>query len=180
MGGLKRDKLDAVFSDLVRERAGWKSELSGSNESLQACHIYSRKFLSTRWHPLNAVCLTASEHTIFTDRPVAFANFCHAKFGPDQMYELALLANKPRKFSQREREGLYQHYVGEHDRMAQARVNGRLGRIDFQWPDPIPEAAPRKRAKAKKVSKHVRKIGGSVVLRGTKVNVNGKRDTEAA
>jgi hypothetical protein len=178
MAGLKRDRLDAVFSDLVRERAGWKSELSGSNESLQCCHIYSRKFLSTRWHPLNAVCLTASEHAHFTDRPPAFTNFLNAKFGPDHMFELAQLANKPRKFSQSEREGLYQHYKEELKLMREMREEGVTHRLSFNWPDPIVEAQPRKRKNVKKVSRFKKKLNGEVVLRGVKVT--GKRDTEAA
>jgi hypothetical protein len=163
-GGLRRDSLDAIFSTLVRERAGWQSELSRSGGSLQCCHIYSRKFLSTRWHPLNAVCLTASEHAIFTDRPISFANFCNAKFGPDKMHQLAILANTPRKFTPRERAGLLKFYRGELQRIKTARENGRVGRIEFEWPDPIPEGEPRAKKKKPK-SKFKKKLNGEVVLR---------------
>lgn len=169
MSGLKRDRLDAVFSDLVRGRAGWKSELSGETQFLQCCHIYSRKFISTRWHPMNAVCLTASEHAQFTDRPVAFTNWLRAKFGQEYLFDLALLANTAQKISPRQREGLYQHYREELRLMNEMREEGVTHRIDFSWPDPLPEATPRKRAKKKRApSKFKRKVGGAVVLREEK------------
>lgn len=166
MSGIKRDKLDAVFSDLVRERAAWKSEYSGKSDTqLECCHIYGRAKRSTRWHPMNAVCLTHYEHRYFTANPILFAQWCHAKFGPDQMYELAMLAAQPRKFTPREIEGLYQHYKEELRLMKEMRAEGVTHRLSFNWPDPIPEATPKKRSKAKKQSRYKRKVSGAVVLR---------------
>jgi hypothetical protein len=165
-GGIKRDSLDAVFSDLVRERAGYKSEYTGSTDGqMQCCHIYSRKYRSARWHPMNAVCLTASEHARFTDQPVTFSQWLHTKFGADYLYKLAMIVHKPRKFTPRERAGLLKHYKAELERMQKAREAGREGRIDFLWPDPIPESQPRKRSTKKKQTKFKRKVSGQVVLR---------------
>lgn len=136
--------------------------------------MYGRRKRSVRWHPLNAVALTHDEHRYFTENPVAFANWCNAKFGQDHMYRLAMLAAAPRKFSAREKAGLLKHYRAELDRLKTARENGRLGRIEFFWPDPIVEAAPRKRKAKKKAPKASRpltnpklkrKVNGAVVPR---------------
>lgn len=177
MSGIKRDKLDAIFSDLVRERAGWRCEYSGAgpDSHLECAHIYGRRRRSTRWHPMNAVCLSSASHRYFTENPLAFTNWLKAKFGIDYLHTLAEIAAPVAKFNARQIEGLYRHYLAEFARMELARQNGRGGRIEFSWPDPIIEVEPRKRKpKAKRQSKYVRKVGGGVVLRGTKVNVNGK------
>lgn len=171
---IKRDKLDAVFSDLVRERAGWRSEYSSRTDGqLECCHVYGRRKRSVRWHPMNAFCLTHDEHRHFTENPIAFAHFVNAKLGSDNVYELSKLANTPLKLTQRQREGLYQHYKEELRLMQEMRAEGVMHRLSFNFPDPIPEAEPKKRVKRKPLSKFKRKVNGSVVLRGS--NPNGKR-----
>lgn len=177
---IRRDRLDKIFSDLVRERAGWRCEYSGTgpDSHLECAHIYGRRKKSVRWHPLNAVCLSHAMHRYFTENPMAFANWLRSRMDPDTVHALAKLANTPRKFTPRQIEGLYHHYLAEFARLEQARSAGRGGRIEFMFPDPIPEAEPRKRKRAKKVSKFKRKVNGSVVLRGAKVD--GKRDERAA
>lgn len=165
MSAIKRDKLDAVVSDLVRERAGQYSEYSGQPGPLEACHIYGRRKKSVRYHPMNLVALTHFEHRHFTEHPLLFAQFIQAKLGPDKYHELCKLAVTPRKFTPRELEGLYLHYKAELERLRVARANGRLGRIEFNFPDPIPEATPRGKAKKKPKSKFKRKLNGQVVPR---------------
>jgi hypothetical protein len=80
------------------------------------------------------------------------------------MHQLAILANTPRKFTPRERAGLLKFYRGELQRIKTARENGRVGRIEFEWPDPIPEGEPRAKKKKPK-SKFKKKLNGEVVLR---------------
>lgn len=182
MSGIKRTKLDIIYSTLVRERAEWSCEFPGCGKlfpegetaGLDCSHIEGRRARATRWYPDNAMAMCKFHHRYLGENPLFHADLVRKNLGDQKYIELKRRAHSIGKFTPRQIEGLYQHYVGEYARMAQARANGRLGRIEFQWPYPIPEAAPRKRAKAKKVSKHVRKIGGAVVLRGTKVNVNGK------
>lgn len=178
MSGIKRDKLDAVFSDLVRLRANGVSEYSGKSGPLECCHIYGRRKRSVRWHPLNAVALTHYEHRHFTENPVEFLAWLSTIMSDADRSILMNLANTPRKFTPRELEGLYHHYIRQHGEMVHRRELGDGGYIPFFWPDPIPEAEPHKRKKAKKVSKFKRKVNGTVVLRGTKVG--GKRDERAA
>lgn len=166
MAGIRRDKLDSVFSDLVRGRAGWKSEYSGRTDGqLECCHIYGRAKRSVRWHPLNAVCLLHSEHRYFTSHPRLFDIWLESRMSPSGLHKLDMLAATPRKFSPREIEGLYQWYKAAREQMSEQRAMGWKDRIEFHWPDPIPEAQPRKRAKAKAKSKYKRTIRRGTVLR---------------
>ena len=162
---IKRDSLDAAFSNLVRERVNNISEYSGKPGPLECCHIYGRRRRSVRWHPMNAVALTHFEHRQFTENPLAFTAWLKSHVGIAHLHTLAEIAAPIRKFSPRELAGLLAHYTAELERLRTARSNGRLGRIEFSFPDPIPEAEPRKRAKKPKPSKFKRKLSGEVVVR---------------
>jgi len=167
MSGIKRGKLDIVFSLLIRERAGNVCEVTGQTPEtcqLECCHVEGRRSRSTRWHPDNAFCLSHATHRHFTENPIAWTQWVKGKIGAERYQLLYRMAHTPRKFSPRELEGLYQHYKRELERLLVARSNGRTGRIEFFWPDPIPEATPR--AKKKKApSKFKKKLNGQVVLR---------------
>lgn len=56
-----KNKADKLFSIAIRLRDK-KSVKSGSKESLQCSHIWSRSNLSVRWDMDNALTLTAGEH----------------------------------------------------------------------------------------------------------------------
>lgn len=198
---MKRSKLDIIFSDLVRERAEWSCEFPGCNKlfpegetaGLDCSHIEGRRARGTRWHPDNAMAMCKFHHRYLGENPLFHADLVRKNLGEQRYVELKRRAHGINKFTARQLEGLYQHYLDEYARMAQARVNGRLGRIDFSWPEVLPEAEPRKR-KAKKPSlagpkkkipgkpfvkgKYVKGVDGEVRLRGTKVD--GKRDERAA
>lgn len=120
---------------------------------------------SVRWHPLNAFCLSNARHRYFTEHPAAFIQFVISKIGQERFNELCKLAQAPRKFTPREKEGLYHHYLTEYARLCQGRQNGRSGRIEFFFPNPIPEADPRgtkanaqRKAKAKRAKIKARKL----------------------
>lgn len=174
---IKRSKEDAVFSLLVRERAGNVCEHTGQTGEvvgLECAHIWGRRNRSVRWHPLNAVSLCHYSHRYFTENPAAFIAWIKSRIGEQAYDELERLARQPRKFSPREMEGLYQHMLHEYARLRSARENGREGRLEFFWPDPILEVEPRKKAKkasAKKPSKPLtnpnfkRKVNGQTVVR---------------
>jgi hypothetical protein len=168
--GIKRDKLDAIFSALVRERANQLCESTGrcgSEVQLECCHIVGRRNKAVRWHPLNAMSLCHSQHRFFTENPLNFTAFVESKIGASGLHELKRLAREPAHWTPRQLEGLYKHYVNEYARLADARLSGgRIGRIEFSWPDPMPEAEPRKKAKkAKAKSKFKRKVNGQTVRR---------------
>lgn len=165
---ISRSKLDIVFSLLVRERAGNVCEMSGVTAAacqLECCHVEGRRSRSTRWHPDNAFCLSHAVHLYFTSNPIHWTEWVKRQLGEDRYHVLYRMAHTPRKFTPREIEGLYQHYKAELERLREARGNGHLGRIEFSWPDPIPEATPPKRAKKRKPSKWRRRVDGTTVLR---------------
>jgi hypothetical protein len=169
MAGIRRDKLDAIFSALARERANQLCESTGrcgSEVQLECAHIVGRRNKAVRWHPLNALSLCHSEHRRFTENPLAFAEFVQSKLGDVGLCALNQMARWPSHWTPRQLEGLYKHYCNEYARLVNARENGRLGRIEFVWPDPMPEAEPRKKAKkAKAKSKFKRKVNGRTVER---------------
>lgn len=160
---IKRDRLDSIFSLLVRERAGNVCEHTGQPASavqLECAHIWGRRNKSVRWHPLNAVSLSHYSHRFFTENPAAFIDWVKNRMGERAYEELERLARQPRKFTPREIEGLHKHMLTEYARLCQGREAGRMGRIDFLWPDPIPEAEPRAK-KAKKPAKQSRPLTNS-------------------
>jgi hypothetical protein len=169
MAGIRRDKLDAIFSALIRERANQLCESTGrcgSEVQLECCHIVGRRNKAVRWHPLNALSLCHSQHRYFTENPLAYSIFVERKIGKTGVAELNNLACQASHWTPRQLEGLYKHYCNEYARLVNARENGRLGRIEFVWPDPMPEATPRAKAKkAKAKSKFKRKVNGKTVRR---------------
>jgi len=71
---LKR-RLDKKVSELVRARG--KCEFCGKKENLQCCHIFSRKYLNTRWDLDNLLCLCAGCHFQAHAEPLNFAAKTH-------------------------------------------------------------------------------------------------------
>jgi len=67
---LKR-KLDKLFSEKIRSKG--RCEWCGARDTLQACHIITRKILKLRWEEKNALCLCAKCHRHAHDKPIVFA-----------------------------------------------------------------------------------------------------------
>jgi len=110
---IKRDKLDATFSLLVRNR-GWNRCCNcGSIRNIDCAHIMSRRHVATRWHPKNAIALCRSCHMFFGEHGFDFADFCRDKFGGDFVAELRSVAMTPVRWTPKVREEIYQHYKAE-------------------------------------------------------------------
>lgn len=135
--GVKRTKHDAVFSDLIRERANYTCEYSGvyiPEGERQACHcahIHGRKNQSTRYDPDNAVCLSAKWHYYFTDHPTEFTRWLQDYLGEKHLDILRDKAMGIKKWTKAEKEEMYKHYKNELKIMRQKRDNGQTGRIEF-------------------------------------------------
>ena len=74
-----KNKLDKKVSELVRARG--QCERCGKKTNLQACHIFSRKYLNTRWGLDNLLCLCAGCHFWSHANPILFAEWIQ-KFFP--------------------------------------------------------------------------------------------------
>jgi len=58
------DKLDKLWAQVVKLRAGNRCEMCGKTGRLNSHHIYSRSNLRVRWHIPNGVCLCAGCHAL--------------------------------------------------------------------------------------------------------------------
>ena len=80
-------KADKLFSQYIRkdgicERCGRTNEVV----QLQCAHIFSRRFLVTRYDPLNCLCLCAGCHRWGHDNPVEFTEWVKEFLG-EAMYD---------------------------------------------------------------------------------------------
>ena len=134
---LKRDKLDAIISDLVRERAEWTCEKcnkqfpEGSRQGLHASHLFSRGNKSTRWHPDNLFAHCFGCHHRLGSNPVDFYDWARAQLGDGCFDNLRVRAKAPRKYTKVEREEMYRHYKEQYEQMRYKRMAGVVGRIEF-------------------------------------------------
>jgi hypothetical protein len=64
---------------------------------LQCAHIQGRKSSATRTLLINAYCLCASCHRIFTDKPLTFSRFVTTTWAQDYRDVLIQMSNTPTK-----------------------------------------------------------------------------------
>ena len=138
-GAIKRDKYDALFSFLVRERANWKCEyclrdFRHDPHSLHCSHVFGRRKQSVRCHPDNAMAHCIGCHRILGENPVEFARFVMETLGEQRYERLKVLANKPTKFTKADKELIHKHYLAEKAGMVKMREEGFQGRIEFSLP----------------------------------------------
>ena len=79
-------RADKLFSEFIRS-TGF-CEWCGKSEYLQCAHIFSRRYLVTRWLPINAVCLCAGCHRRGHDQPVEFTEWVKEYLGEEVYNEL--------------------------------------------------------------------------------------------
>jgi len=79
-------KADNLFSLYIRRNQ--VCEWCGTRNANQyhCSHIFSRRYLVTRWHPLNANCLCAGCHRKWHDKPVEAVEWIRSYLG-DAVYE---------------------------------------------------------------------------------------------
>lgn len=89
--GLKR-KADTLFSKWIRRNE--VCEWCGTRNANQyhCSHIFSRRYLVTRWHPLNANCLCAGCHRKWHDKPVEAIEWIREYLGNAVYEELRKIA----------------------------------------------------------------------------------------
>ena len=131
---IKRDKYDAVFSELVRERAGNQCEVCGVTDAtnqIECAHIYGRRNVAVRWDGMNAVSLCHSHHRHFTENPLEFRLWLLNEYGEGHLDILREKANRVRKWKEWEKGEMYAHYRAELKRLRAERMAGNVGRIEF-------------------------------------------------
>lgn len=134
---MKRNKLDIVFSYLVRERAGWNCERCGKHyppghrRGLECSHVFGRRRQSVRYHPLNAMALCTGCHRHVTAHPQQHMELYEKKFGAVRMEALRRLANTTVKRTAFEKEKLHAEMKAELRRLESLRNGGEVGRLEF-------------------------------------------------
>ena len=94
-----KNKLDTLWSEAVKKRAGNKCEFCGREDYLNSHHIYSRSKLSTRWSVDNGACLCVAHHTFSSKfsahkTPADFMDFIENKRGSEWLDKLRYEANQ--------------------------------------------------------------------------------------
>lgn len=144
--GLKRSKLDILFSQLVRERANWTCEAcgkyypEGQRRGLHCSHLFSRRYSLLRWHPENAVAHCYSCHQFFTGNPILFAEWMYMYVGRPRLDMLMKSRCVISKLRAPQYEDIYFHMKTELARGQNRRAEGYLGRLEFMIPPVIMEA----------------------------------------
>ena len=136
---LKRDKIDNIFSLLVRERVDFTCEVSGryyppglQRKGCHCSHLWGRRNTATRYHPDNAFCHSMSAHKRFSENPVEFRDWALETLGGEKYQIVKELANDGKlKFTRADKEELYQHLRKEYKRMEEQRMDGVVGRLEF-------------------------------------------------
>ncbi len=115
---LKRDKLDAAFSDYIRARDGWKCRCCGASHNpaldvlIQCAHIFTRANKGIRIDPDNAVALCKRCHCSFTFRKEEWSAWCEKKLGAGHMERLRFkYYARGRKLVDSEKELLRQDFI---------------------------------------------------------------------
>lgn len=134
--GIKRDKYDAVISDLVRERDDWtctkcsKYYPEGMRQGLHASHIWSRANKSTRWHPPAIVSHCYFCHNWYSGNPIDSGQWARNYLGEGLYDILHQRKSKPLKYTKFEKDEMYQHYKNELKRLQGLRKQGVTGYIE--------------------------------------------------
>lgn len=139
---MKRDKLDNVISQLVRERADWRCEFEGcfycgnqcfrhDKGRLHCSHFKGRRNRSTRWFPDNVFALCMKRHEYMGDNPDEHAAWVREKLGESRFDDLVLRGNGCRKYTPGEREEMYQHFRAQLKYLERRRSEGEQGYIDI-------------------------------------------------
>jgi DNA-directed RNA polymerase beta' subunit len=134
---MKRDKYDAIFSNLVRERADYKCETCGksyreSPGGLHCSHIFSRRHTRTRWDADNAMAQCWGCHQKYGSNPVEFYWLLENIFGKGHLEILQGKKQQIFRMKKYEKEEMYKFYRNEYKKMMEKRREGVTGRIEFE------------------------------------------------
>ena len=128
---LKRDKLDKVISDLVRQRENWTCEKchkvfpEGHRQGLHASHLYSRRHASTRHYCANIFAHCFACHQYLGGNPVEFAAWARTQLGDTTFEEIRERHHRIVKRTKKEREEMYQHFKAQLEYVKRRQEEGK-------------------------------------------------------
>lgn len=140
---MKRDKVDKVFSDLIRMRPaphGYVCERcsryypEGHRGGLDCSHFFSRVntrgFL--RWHPWNAAAHCRGCHQYLGDNPIMFDQWIQEYLGEERYARVRELYHSGERVKPAMKEDLYAYLKEQLKIMVEARNEGFVGRLEFE------------------------------------------------
>ena len=83
--------LDRFVREQMRKRG--RCEKCGTRSNLQVSHIYSRRYISIRHHPLNMFLLCAGDHLLWHHKPTEAVEWAKKKLGEAKWRALKQLAD---------------------------------------------------------------------------------------
>jgi len=86
-GRIRRDPLDALFSDYIRKRAGWCCERCGicpSRRGLDCSHFHGRAKQAVRYDEDNAVALCKNCHRYFGSHKTEYEDWFKQYIGEER------------------------------------------------------------------------------------------------
>ena len=139
MSGIRRDALDAIFSDCIRLAANCceahgEEMLYGNKQCsdlLECAHIHSRRHQYLRHDPLNAVSLCGAHHRWYTDHPTEFTAWLERHMDTGSLDILMEKLRVKHKWLKNMKAEARLHYRAEYNRMFQLRSNGATGKLAF-------------------------------------------------
>lgn len=132
---MKRDALDAVFSDVIRESWDWTCARCSrqfpdrKGRDVHASHFYSRKFNSTRWFPDNVICLCATCHDHVGKHPDDHTDLIRGVLGETGYEWLKQRKRLIVRYRAADKKAMRKHYGAELERIQGIRQGGRLGYV---------------------------------------------------
>lgn len=132
---VKRDKIDDVFSKVIREAADWTCDCCGrqvpddKKMSLHASHYMSRRHSATRFDPNNVFAHCFSCHQKLGENPSEFYRWYCSEMGEGMESLIREKAMGICKRSKADKEGLYRHFKLELTRIRAERAEGAQGKI---------------------------------------------------
>jgi 5-methylcytosine-specific restriction endonuclease McrA len=106
----RRDKVDDVFSKVIRQRDGYTCRACGKSRAetvIQCSHIYSRRHKATRWDLDNAVALCFKCHMDWHSNPTEARKLALTWMSGKQLAALRRKAMTPTKVRKDEKEKIY-------------------------------------------------------------------------
>jgi len=84
-----KKRLDSLARQVVFARDGYECVRCGKKDTLQWCHVRSRRYVTTRWCSWNALTMNAGCHLWSHHNPIEFAAWWSEKY-PDRANLLQL------------------------------------------------------------------------------------------
>ncbi len=140
---IKVDKLDKIFGDCVKLRAGHRCEVcktyypEGMRAGLETSHHFTRSRIPVRWHPSNASAMCTHCHFRMGGCPIEFAQWIKDHLGKSEAKILAAKSIEVLHIRQAERKEIYENLEASFAEMLARRESGEAGRLEFE--DPYPE-----------------------------------------